>query len=549
MSEVRPPVRGQKRKIKVKRTGRFLRGILIYAGILAVIMSLVLILLWCFMASYERSLQDRAIEPYASSEGYRLLYDAAKGTEENENKLSHLFSAKIEGRELSYSKKVGEYTASAPVYSVYADGVPYFTVVLEPGEGVGFGMKGWKVKSVTADEAYYYTEVHTLTVLAETGMAVTVNGRLLGEKDIENSRVKYSSVNPYETSIDSVELIRYKVGELYTVPAVTAVKDGVSVSAAVEKDFYYVFMGASLSSYTVTAPDKASVAVNGYLLTEDLKISENEYSDVHTAESEHPELPSSVTYCIDGMAAEPKVAGDIDGVSLSYTKEDSSFTFTYPDSMRFSAEISVPAGASLYLHGKIVDRTFITAEGEKIPQLEGLDKYLDTTPLRDVYEINGLYISPEFTSKQGETTLEVITGKESGQRSTYSFSRLSQESHEESVLLDYLRQYVKYTAYGSEETRNNYNALLPYVVSGSPVAKMLSESIESIKWNSPLKTIEYNDIGVRNYIDYGDSCFTCELYCDVMLSRWGNERHYVSSWDVTCVKTSSGWLIWEMTTK
>ena len=90
MSEVRPPVRGQKRKIKVKRTGRFLRGILIYAGILAVIMSLVLILLWCFMASYERSLQDRAIEPYASSEGYRLLYDAAKETEENENKLSHL---------------------------------------------------------------------------------------------------------------------------------------------------------------------------------------------------------------------------------------------------------------------------------------------------------------------------------------------------------------------------------------------------------------------------------------------------------------------------
>ena len=549
MNEVRPPVRGKKRKIKANKSDGFLRGMLIYAGILAVIMALVLVLLWCFMASYERSLQERAIEPYVSSKGYSLLYDAAKGTEENENKLGHLFSAKIEGRELSYSKKVGEYSSAEPVYSVYADGVPYFTVVLEVGDSVGFGMKGWRVKSVTADEVYYYTEVYTLTVLAETGMTVTVNGRTLGEKEIEDSRVKYSTINPYETSLDSVELIRYRVPDLYTVPAVVAAKDGVSVSAAVEKEFYYVFMSAPLSSYTVTAPNNASVAVNGYLLTGDLMVSSDKYPDVNAAEAENTDTPFSVTYRIDGMASEPQVAGDIGGVSLSYTKSDSVFAFAYPDSMRFSAKISVPAGASLYLHDKIVDRSFIVSENEKISRLEGVGKYLDSEPLCDVYEINGLYLAPEFTAKQGDTTLEAVENKENGQSSILSFSRLSQKSHDDSVLLDYLKQYVKYTAYGSENTNGNYKALLPYVVSGSPVAKMLGESIESIKWNSPLKTIEYNDIGVRNYVDYGDNCFTCELYCDVMLSRWSSQRHYVSSWDVTCVKTSSGWLIWEMTTK
>ena len=81
------------------------------------------------------------------------------------------------------------------------------------------------------------------------------------------------------------------------------------------------------------------------------------------------------------------------------------------------------------------------------------------------------------------------------------------------------------------------------------MAKIFRESLESVKWNSAMTDIKYNDIGVRNFVDYGDNCYTCELYCDVMLSRWNNQRQYVSSWDVTCVKTSDGWLVWEMITK
>ncbi|MBR6557565.1 MAG: hypothetical protein IKT70_00980 [Clostridia bacterium] len=549
MNEVRPTVRGKKTKIKSRKISGFLRGLLIYAGILTVLLSLVLVLLWCFMASYERSLQERAIEPYVSESGYTLLYEASKGNETNEGKLSHLFSAKIEGKELSYNKKVGEYSAAAPVYSIYADGIPYFTLALEEGDSVGFGMKSWRVKSITADESYYYTEVHTLTVLAETGVTVTVNGRILGEKDIEDSNVKYSSLNPYETGLDSVELIRYKVADLYTIPQVAAVKDGDSLSAVTKKDFYYVFMNASLSSYTVMAPGNASVAVNGYLLTKDMIISSSKYSDILAIELEHPNIPYSVTYRIDGMVTEPNVVGDIDGLSLESKREGDIFMLQYPDVLRFSSKISVPTGVSLYLHDKLVDRSYLVSENEKNPRFDGLEKYFDTFPMCDVYEISGLYVSPEYTAKQGDTVLEIIERKDNGKDDEIYFGELSNKEHDSNVLLDFLKLYVKYTAYGSESTTANYRALLPYVVSGSPVAKMLSSSVESIKWNSPLKTIKYNDIGVRSFVDYGDNCFTCEIYCDVMLSRWDNQRHYVSSWDVTCVKTSSGWLIWEMTTK
>ena len=554
MNEVRPTVRGKKTKIKSRKISGFLRGLLIYAGILTVLLSLVLVLLWCFMASYDRSLQERAIEPYVSESGYTLLYEASKGNETNEGKLSHLFSAKIEGKELSYNKKVGEYSAAAPVYSIYADGIPYFTLALEEGDSVGFGMKSWRVKSITADESYYYTEVHTLTVLAETGVTVTVNGRILGEKDIEDSNVKYSSVNPYETGLDSVELIRYKVADLYTIPQVAAVKDGDSLSAVTKKDFYYIFMNASLSSYTVMAPGNASVAINGYLLTKDMIVSSGKYSDILEVESEHIEaehsdISSSVTYRIDGMVTVPNVTGDIDGLSLECNKDGDMFILPYPDSLRFSSKISIPVGASLYLHGKLVDRSYIVSENESDTRFAGLGKYFDILPANDVYEINGLYLYPEFTAKQGDTVLEITERKDNGKDDEIYFSELSNKEHDSNVLLDFLKLYVKYTAYGSESTTANYRALLPYVVSGSPVAKMLSSSVESIKWNSPLKTIKYNDIGVRSFVDYGDNCFTCEIYCDVMLSRWDNQRHYVSSWDVTCVKTSSGWLIWEMTTK
>ncbi len=540
------PVR---RAVKPKKGNGFLRGISIYVSVFAVLAIAVLAVLWCFMSAYEKSLPENALVAYTSDGGVLLLKEAASRSGEDADRLEHLFSVKLDGKNITCRKKTGEYSVAAPVYSVCADGEAYFTLELEKGKGLGFGMNEWVVKSLTADDAYFMTEVHTLSVTVPSGSVVTVNGQKLDEKYVEKNDLHYSDINPYELSKNELVCTKYAVAELYTPPSVAVEYEGAELVPVIKSDYSYVFMPWEADSVEVKAPSNANVAVNGYLLTSEYIVDSKQYSDVLDEEKGAEGLPCEVTYRLDGMFTTPEVKADLDGIVLECTKGDHGYGFAYPVSAKYVAIVSVPSSAELFFGDNKVDTSRITAENVAIERFAGLEGYIGTLPTVTMYKLDGLYLKPSFSASDANGVLDLSYEHFTGRNCEYEFARVSNEAHDTENLLTLLKLYVKYTAYGNQETQQNYNALLPYVISGSPVAKILRESVESVKWNSAMTDIKYNDMGARNFVDYGENCYTCELYCDVMLSRWNNQRHYVSTWDVICVKTADGWLVWEMTTK
>jgi len=455
---------------------------------------------------------------------------------------------KLDGKTITCRKKTGEYSVAAPIYSVCVGGEAYFTLELEKGKSLGFGMNEWVVKNLTVDDAYFITEVNTLSVVVPSNAVVTVNGQKLGSEYVVRSNVGYNEINPYDSSSSGIVCTKYAVAELYAPPTVVVEYEGKILSPASKSDYSYLFMPGETYSVTVKAPSNANVAVNGYLLTEEYIVDLKQYEDVLEEEKGTEGLPCEVTYRIDGMFGGAEVKADLDGTVLELIENDNNYSFAYPEEAKYSISVRVPKGSTLYIGEQKVDESRIHSEID-MPRLEGLESYIGELPKMTLYSFDGLYIMPSFSASGSEGNLDVYYESFSGKNGEIDFARFSNSEHDTEKLLELLKLYVKYTAYGNQDTQQNYEALLPYVISGSPVAKIFRESLESVKWNSAMTDIKYNDIGVRNFVDYGDNCYTCELYCDVMLSRWNNQRQYVSSWDVTCVKTSDGWLVWEMITK
>lgn len=532
-----------------KRSDAFLRGLLIYIGLFLLAAVAVLVLLWRVMAAYERSLPEKALLPYTEEGGDLLLDAAARAQNDDEALLDFLYPLKLEGRELTFRKKTGEYTASKPVYSILADGEAYFTVILKEGDDLGFGMKCWTVDTVTADEAYFATERHTLTVTAPAEAEVRVNGRLLTAADIEADGLYYRDLNPYEASQATLTCTEYRVEGLFTPPAVVVVYEGVALNAAREDDYSYVFLPGQPQTLTIKAPSCAVVTVNGYILTADYVVETTAYADVRPEEAESDGLPTELTYRLDGIYSEPEIACHLNGAPVSGERIDSVYCYAYPASAKYTATIRLPEGATLMMDDKPVNEACVIAAGKTYEELEGLEAYIGVLPTYMIYSIEGLYLKPTFTATDETGALGIVKENLDGYTYTAEFAHVGDDRHDAEIPLAMLRRYIEYTAYGSSNTMQNYETLLPYVVSGSPVAKLFRESVESIKWNSVFSSITYNDIGARNFVDYGENCYTCELYCDVLLTRWSTERHYVSAWDITCVRTANGWRVWNMVTK
>ncbi len=530
-------------------SGSFLRGLAIYIGIFLLIAAAVLILLWCFMSAYERSLPEKALIPYTSEGGTALLDAAARSKSDDSALLDYLYPLKLEGREITYRKKAGEFTTAKPVYSILADGEAYFTLTLKEGEEIGFGMRLWETDILTADEAYFATERHTLTITAPAEAEVSVNGRILTAADVEADGLRYRDVNPYEASLAELACTKYRIEGLFTPPEVIAVYEGVALNPSSEGDYSYVFLPGQARTITVKAPSTATVTVNGYILTADYVVDSTSYTDVQPEEKGIANLPTELTYRLDYIYSEPEVACHLNNAAIAGEAADNTYHYPYPASAKYTATIRLPESASLMAAGGAVDMARITSKGEAYEVLAGLEAYIGTLPTGVTYTVDGLYLKPTFTAADETGALGITRETTDGYAYTVEFARISDGEHDTEIPLTMLRRYIEYTAYGSSNTQQNYEAVLPYVVSGSPVAKLLRESVESIKWNSVFSTITYNDIGARNFVDYGENCYTCELYCDVQLTRWGAERHYVSAWDITCIKTANGWRVWDMVTK
>ena len=210
-----------------KRRSKFGKGLLIYVTVFSVLMIAALFVLWMFLSAYERSLPEKTAEKYASAESsYKLISDDAEKRGVDPEAVELLFDIKIKGKNITFSRKVGEHSSDSPVYNILADGSPFYTMYLEKGDDVGFGMNEWKLRTIEVSEDFYSTETHTLVVIARKDLILTVNGSLADS--YEGIRVKdvyYSDYNEFDHSMDDIKLARYEIDGFYSPPEVAAVRE------------------------------------------------------------------------------------------------------------------------------------------------------------------------------------------------------------------------------------------------------------------------------------------------------------------------------------
>ena len=529
---------------------RFKKGLLIYTIILAVIIIVVLSVLWMFLAAYERSLPEGEIGSLISENStYELLSDDASARGIDKDTLESLFDMKIRGKTITYSRKAGEHTADAPVFTVLADGNPVYTAYLEEGDGLGFGMNGWKLKKINVSDDFYSTETHTLTVIALDDLLITVNGmRASSFEKARIGKIKFSDFNPYDSSADGLELVRYEIDGFFSPPEVIAVREDYRLTPDSRSDYEYLFTGVELSKIGVSVPSGSVLKVNGITVEAGEAESEEPYSGLTVFEEGRAGVPSESRYVFRNMTSYPDLSAEYRGIELKNETEGNSVVFGYPDELMHSLTVYVPSGATLSVNGVAADERYLSASSEVPEDYRKYDSAFGNARKFDLYTVTGLYEEPEDISAElNGNALDIIRfTDETGEESTY-YASSPGFTYDSDFVLSAVKQYIVYTAYGYQNVENNYQELLKYIYPSSPAYTTISSSYSAIKWNSPLMNISYKELKVDNVLDIGGGNFTCDVVCRVDLSSWAASRQYSNVIRLTCVSSSNGMKIWDIT--
>lgn len=332
---------------KQRERSIFKIGFALYLVILAVLISVGLAVFYRFMDAYENSRPERQVEKLLDGKGPEwvdeLLAGCATEFEDAGTIRSTLFDKGVSDS-FSFRKRVGEYSAETPVYTVDAGGVSFARVELCGARDGSFGFTQWEVKSVTA--ALDMESAGKIKITAPSDAAVSVNGIVLDEEYITEARVEYPGVGAFEAGVETTPHRKtYTVDGLMLTPEIEVTRDGRPVEMTESERGSYVYGKApEFTAFAeAAAPSDASVYINGILLTADHLTGESvPYSLLDDAMGYASPMADRVVYRVEGLSKAPTVeARSQDGRTLPVEYTDGGrVVFDYPASDVTAAECS-----------------------------------------------------------------------------------------------------------------------------------------------------------------------------------------------------------------
>ncbi len=217
---------GKSRKKRKKRINTFGKFLAIYSGVFVVIITVLLIMLHGLLKDYEEGIPDTAMESvmekFNPQEIGGLVTKENCGISEFETTDDVVGQLKLlmEGKNITYKRKAGEYTNNHPVYSVYADEKLMAKVTLEQDGVNGHKFAVWKLGSIDFSEVIN-TE-GSVKITAPSDAVVCINGvkasdGYVTERDVPVAEC--ANVGDY-TSVATNKVIEVK--GLMAEPVVTA---------------------------------------------------------------------------------------------------------------------------------------------------------------------------------------------------------------------------------------------------------------------------------------------------------------------------------------
>ena len=407
----------------MKKKNYFLRALLIYCLVLALILGGGLVVLNRFLVSYEASRPDGSVEAYMDSHGREHWLG---GLQELINAGLSEFTLATAAPEDFGLDRNGAITwrsaggdDSSKYYEVRLGSAKICTLSLSQIEDVGFGMHSW---AVTGEE-FHMPGGSDITISVPTGCTASINGVEVGSGYI--SGMGSLELSP-EHSFDSAPSCDiYTIENMLGPAEIKAFSpEGEELEARSISAAHVEFIPEARESFSFCALESAAVTVNGqplsadYAVPVDLGLGDNlgivryECDGLFAQPSISVEKAEAREMNI-GLSYIPGAGDDIDGALADFIE---GFIYAYVD---FSANKNRSADANFAVLAQYLDRdselytlTANTIENIAWASTSGLEynsiSYSDLIPLGDGRYVCSIYYDISYTL--GVNDLDVQTG-------------------------------------------------------------------------------------------------------------------------------------------
>jgi len=536
----------------MKKT-RFWKVYTIAAAAAAVFLFAGLVVFYAFIASYEKAQPEYTARQYAdtltddavSKWKWDTKPDAVSPYETVEAIRSQYLAALVSiSGTYSVRKDFTQYTAENPVFLILKGDTEIGSLVLSPGGKGTFGMDRWSVSDASADLSPLIRQKEYL-VYVPTGASLTVNGQPGRQEDRTQTDIPYKYASRYEANTTrGWEL--YKISGLCAEPILSCQLNGEECPAesAENNSMYFRFPPTSLHTFTVTVPENASVTVNGIPADKADAAPDRIPYEYVSAEASLENLPSAVRYTFSGLFSRPEIAGMMGEIPLSFEAAGNSWTASYPDELKYSAEIRVPAGASVTMHGTDCS-AFYTHTEDAFPSLS---KHISQMPKFDVYTVRGLYLSPENSVKATLNGTDLPLSQTLTSFDAVITAKFPESEHQavEDLAMAFTKSYIHYTGQGFNNTDRNLADVLSYVIPKTDTYTRIEKSRIAFIYVTPVLSSKYKTLDVSAVTCYSDTLYECTVAFDVQQNTYGHLRDYAGSFQLVIAQVNGVWKIADM---
>lgn len=206
-------------KKNVKKSGSwFCIGMLLYAVIFLGLVIFGLRFLWDYMAAYEASRSDNAVDAYMEQLTSEHIVDMSQNVIDQ---IDHNLQSEEECRQIildalrggvRHAKKSRECTDTRLVYVLRTGSTVIGEFVIEANEPDEYGFTTWELAEESFDMSYLIGQTQSIT--APDICTVSVNGVALDESYIIEDNIPYEDIKEYYDEYDLPCQVTYEAGPL-----------------------------------------------------------------------------------------------------------------------------------------------------------------------------------------------------------------------------------------------------------------------------------------------------------------------------------------------
>ncbi len=536
----------KKARRRKPRRYRFLKAVIIFACVLAVLAVAGSVVFWNYLKLYSGHAADVYMDNLTEKTGAdgwkQLLRQYLPGTyPEYENAAELAYTVLAPNFEVKNASWLPYPDGEGRSYMLFSDGIRFGVIKLTDVSGSRVGLADWQIESITFDSGFFDSVEFPLTsVIMPENASLCVNGVYPEAPSGGSAACDYPELSPGE-SHGSPACVCWYFDDIWFKPELSCTLYGEKLELVRDdeaRNYYFRFPEKDTHSISVTVPSGVSAYVGGKLLTDEwASFTEKEGELGELDDGGTGTLPMLSVWTVDGLFYETPVTAEVYGESVKLLSSDNyDYVFETPEACKYKVSITVPAGAEVTVNGRVQPRS----SSQPLPISESgigntaLGRYdvadlaavPAAVPAFDRYELTGYLALPNVSVSIGGTVLEPCFSNVSEYDAVWEYDYLpsSQDKIDAARVAaaqDFVNAYMKYICDGgawndpsnSETFNTNYEHLKSLMIMGTSGYISVMESYREVNMMPHYDSFSLSGLSSDSYVAYTDACVSCRITC------------------------------------